>query len=96
MLWAATQNNLGSALFMLARHSKDVAHLEQAAEAFDLALGLYEARNADNLAAITAKNLTRVNKMLDDRQPKGGPRMDWEPDDAPAAVESPLTPGDPD
>ena len=78
VLWAATQNNLGSALFLLGKMTKNADRLRGAAEAFDLASGVYRARGMNKMAAITEKNLGRVTELLDQTQPKGVPRMRWE------------------
>lgn len=80
VLWAATQNNLGSLLFLMGKRTKNADHLRGVAEAFDLASGVYRARGMDKIAAITEKNLGRVNRLLDQSQPKGVPRMRWEGD----------------
>ena len=42
LLWAASQNNLGSALFMLGRNTNDSECLRQSVEAFREVLQLYE------------------------------------------------------
>jgi hypothetical protein len=82
MLWAATQNNLGSALFMLSKLTRNTAPIEQAAEAFGLALGVYEARGAGRMAAVTQK-MDHVNRLLASQGPQDRPRMQWEPRDGP-------------
>ena len=71
VLWAATQNNLGSALFMLGKLTKNMNHLRGAAEAFGLAGSLYQSRGTGKMAAITEKNLGHVNQLLAKSQPKG-------------------------
>ena len=78
MLWAATQNNLGSALFLLGKMTRNVQHLQGAAEAFDLAGGVYKARGMTRMAAVTDKNLSHVNQLLEQVQPKGVAKMHWE------------------
>ena len=62
--WAATQNNLGSALFLLGKLTDNQAHLKGAANAFDQALGVYMMLNAEKLAAVANKNLSRVRLLL--------------------------------
>ena len=62
--WAATQNNLGSALFLLGKLTDNRTHLEGAANAFDQALSVYMMLNADSLAAVSRKNLSRVRLLL--------------------------------
>jgi tetratricopeptide (TPR) repeat protein len=78
LLWATTQNNLGSALFLLGKMTRNVQHLQGAAEAFDLAGGVYKARGMSRMAAVTDKNLSHVNQLLEQSQPKGVPKMRWE------------------
>ncbi len=82
MLWAATQNNLGSALFLLGKQTGEAAHLEGSAEAFEKARDCYNAFAAGRLAAITEKNLSKVKRRLEKNAeraaPKGMPRMQWE------------------
>lgn len=67
--WAATQNNLGSALFMLGKMNKEVGSLEGALEAFSQALEVYTAHGAERLAAITVKirNTSNVSLINADR-----------------------------
>ena len=62
--WAATQNNLGSAMFLLGKLTDDQAHLKGAANAFDQALGVYVTLNAERLAAVASKNLSKVRLLL--------------------------------
>ena len=80
MLWASTQNNLGSALFLLGKLTNTIAHLEGAAEAFDLARSVYQSRGMDRIAGITEKNIGHVNQLLSQSAPKGMPKMNWEKD----------------
>ena len=68
--WAATQNNLGSAHFMLGEVSRERESYEAAVESFELAHGVYELRNADKLAALTAKNLSKASNRLDTLLPR--------------------------
>ncbi len=77
LLWAATQNNLGSALFLLGKMTENPDHLEGAAEAFDLAGGVYRARGMEKMAAITEKNLGHVNQLLARSRPKEAPPL-WD------------------
>ncbi len=62
--FAATQNTLGSALFLLGRLTGESAHLEGAAEAFEKARAVYTALGADAMAAVTEKNLSHVERLL--------------------------------
>jgi hypothetical protein len=73
VLWAATQNNLGSALFLLGKMTKNMDHLLGAAEAFDLAGSLYQSRGMGKMAAKKKKNLGHVNQLLAKSQSKGLP-----------------------
>ena len=77
MLWAAAQNNLGSALFLLGQMTTNATHLEGAAEAFDLAGGVYRARGMEKMAAITEKNLGHVNQLLARTRPPEPPPL-WD------------------
>ena len=81
LLWAASQNNLGSALFLLGKMTKALDHLRGSAEAFDLASGVYRARGMEKMVAVTDKNLERVNQLLTNIMPKDLPPMDWEGDE---------------
>ena len=92
--FAATQNTLGSALFLLGRLTGESAHLESAAKAFEMARAVYTALGADAMAAVTEKNLSHVERLL------GGPaaarRRDTEGEggDRPAAQgRRPARPG---
>ncbi|HEC91176.1 MAG TPA: cyclic nucleotide-binding domain-containing protein [Alphaproteobacteria bacterium] len=81
--WAATQNNLGAALFLLAKQllmEKKAAEepLCQAADAFRKALDVYTGLNAENLARITGRNLSRVEGALDKLHGKPAPKLRWE------------------
>lgn len=64
MLWAASQNNLGSALFLLGKMTSSRTTLEAAVAAFNGAREVYLARGAAKLAAVTEKNLARVEPQL--------------------------------
>jgi hypothetical protein len=65
LAWAATQNNLGSALFLLGRKARSPKRLEAAVEAFELANRVYQSRDMDRMAAITEKNLERALTLHD-------------------------------
>jgi len=60
LLWAASQNNLGSALFLLAKRSDQSSDYLESSEAFRKALTVYQVNGQARLAAITEKNLERV------------------------------------
>ena len=64
MAWAATQNNLGSALFLLGKLTGESDHLLGAAKAFEQARDTYTGLGATRLAAITEKNLAHVEPSL--------------------------------
>jgi tetratricopeptide (TPR) repeat protein len=64
LLWATSQNNLGSALFLLGKMRNSRAILENAEAAFKEAHETYLARGAAKLAAVTEKNLARVEPLL--------------------------------
>ncbi|NQU60308.1 MAG: cyclic nucleotide-binding domain-containing protein [Rhodospirillales bacterium] len=81
LLWASTQNNLGSSLFLLGKLTKNETHLLGAAEAFGLASSLYQSRGMGKMASVAEKNLSHVNQLLAQSQPKGPPEMDWEKDE---------------
>lgn len=84
LLWAATQNNLGSALFLLGKLTQDIGRLEEAAAAFDQALGVYTEFNAERLASVAGKNLSKVHQLLDrihgpnDLNDQSVPKLHWE------------------
>ncbi|MEX2449467.1 MAG: Crp/Fnr family transcriptional regulator [Rhodospirillales bacterium] len=80
LLWASTQNNLGSALFMLGKMTRDPGALEGALDAFLQALEIYEDRGAGRMAAVAAKNLSHVQRLIDKRGGLGIPKMKWEND----------------
>ena len=91
-LWASTQNNLGSALFLLGRTLKEREPLENAAQAFAQVRDFHAQVGNANPAAIAGRNLAHVEKMLSvmaKKDPQGRPpRMKWEPPEDP--VESPM------
>lgn len=60
LLWAASQNNLGSALFLLAKRRDSAALFDDAAAAFRNAVGMYQIHGQGRLAAVTEKNLARA------------------------------------
>ena len=64
MAWAATQNNLGSALLLLGKMTGESDHLLGAARAFEQARDTYTGLGATRLAAITEKNLAHVEPSL--------------------------------
>jgi len=79
-LWASTQNNLGSALFLLGKRTGKKEHLEGAAEAFTVARDFYTEQRATRAAAISEKNLSHVERLLEKHDTKRVPKMRWEKD----------------
>ena len=75
LLWAASQNNLGSAMFLLGKLSGETLHLEGAAAAFRHAHGLYSVYGAKRMSSITEKNLSHVGRLLAAHTPRGVPKM---------------------
>ncbi|MBB4315141.1 Crp/Fnr family transcriptional regulator [Roseospira marina] len=86
LLWAATQNNLGSALFLLFRVTKDAGALHRAREAFHLSAGTYEVQGAKRQADIVARNLRRVENLIDRQGGASAPDPAWARGDGGGAV----------
>jgi hypothetical protein len=63
--WASIQNTLGSALFLLAKHTGEWEYMRQSSEAFRMALLVYRDHGAGKLAVITERNLTRAEKQIE-------------------------------
>jgi hypothetical protein len=74
LAWASTQNTLGSALFMLDRHTDGGGHLEEAEQALAGALEVFQAHGAKGPAKVAAKNLSHVRKMAESH--RGRPIVD--------------------
>ena len=83
MLWAATQNNLGSALFLLGRLSKDSEHLEGAAESFGRALEIYQSFGAARLSRVTDRNMAKAENLLRARVARRAAKIYWKEDEDP-------------
>lgn len=77
LLWAATQNNLGSALFLLFRVGKDSGALYRAREAFHQSASTYELHGAKRQADIVARNLRRVENLIDRQSNQPVAEPDW-------------------
>jgi len=77
LLWAATQNNLGSALFLLSRVDRDVGALHQAREAFHQAATTYELNGAKRQADVVARNLSRVENLIDRQSSRAVAEPGW-------------------
>lgn len=84
LLWAASQNNLGSALFLLAKRRDSAALFEDAAAAFKGALAVYQIHGQGRLAAVTEKNLARAENATRSRARRDGrlAQPEWADDDA--------------
>ncbi len=67
VLWAQTANNLGAACFALAKRNSEAGLLREAASCFEGAREVYEQTGAQKTAQIIAKNLSRVERLLDTR-----------------------------
>ncbi|MBL4614127.1 MAG: cyclic nucleotide-binding protein, partial [Magnetovibrio sp.] len=88
-LWAATQNNMGSALFLRGRISRDDQFFEEALNAFMDAREVYQQLGLSRMVEITEKNIAHAEERLPEGAPKGvknDPAMWWleEEDDAAA------------
>jgi tetratricopeptide (TPR) repeat protein len=81
MLWAVTQNNLGSALFLLGRLTEDSENLEGAAEAFGKALEIYQAYGAARLSRVAERNMTKAENLLRARLARRVAKVYWEEDE---------------
>ena len=68
LAWAATQNTLGGALFLLDRHSEGGGHLAEAETALASALEVFQAHGAKGPAKVAAKNLGHVRKLMETRK----------------------------
>jgi tetratricopeptide (TPR) repeat protein len=77
LLWAATQNNLGSALFLLFRVTRNIGALHEAREAFHQSAGTYEQHGAKRQADIVARNMRRVENMIDRQGARTVADPDW-------------------
>lgn len=62
--WASIQNTLGSALFLLAKHTGEWEYMRQSSEAFRLALTVYKDHGAGKMAVVTERNLLRAEKQI--------------------------------
>ena len=62
--WASIQNTLGSALFLLAKHTGEWDYMRQSSEAFRMALAIYKDHNVGRLAVVTERNLLRAEKQI--------------------------------
>lgn len=75
-LYAATRNNMGSALFLMAKHSNDPEYMRLAAVAFRDALAVHRATGAGGaLYKTIERNLSRAEELLrrEDARPVAQP-----------------------
>jgi len=82
--WAATMNSLGSALFLLAKIDEEaVEELVAAAEAFQGAVDVYTTHGLTKTAQIAERNLEKVERLLEAREPNAKPlgTFNWDDDD---------------
>lgn len=82
--WAATMNSLGSALFLLAKIDEGaVEELVAAAEAFQGAVDVYTTHGLTKTAQIAERNLEKVERLLEAREPNAKPlgTFNWDDDD---------------
>ena len=63
MLWAATQNNLGAAFFLLGHLTEDTKQLESAADSFGKALEVYSLYGSAGLSRVTDRNMTKAKNL---------------------------------
>lgn len=77
LAWATIRNTLGSALFLLDRHSGGVNHLLQAMEVLEEALDVFRAHGAKGPAQVAERNLAHVRKLAEDRKARQVIDPDW-------------------
>ncbi|MBN2752414.1 MAG: hypothetical protein JXQ84_06865, partial [Rhodospirillaceae bacterium] len=89
MLWAASQNTLGSALFLLAKLRDRVDLFQESATAFRGALGVYQINGQSRPAAVIEKNLARAEEAFRSRSRRDEKRAqpDWADNDVSAESE---------
>jgi hypothetical protein len=66
--WAATQNNLGNALWALGERESGTGRLEAAVQAFTEALSVFEAAGAAYYVSVARNNLDRAQALLAERR----------------------------
>lgn len=65
LLYAASRNNMGSGLFLLAKHTNDVEYMRLAAVAFRDALAIHRTASRSGILAETiSRNLERTERLL--------------------------------
>lgn len=77
LAWASTLNTLGSALFLMDRHGGGIAHLDEAAKAFEDAHAVFKAHGSKGPAQVAARNLGHVQKLLEERKGRAVIDPDW-------------------
>lgn len=77
LAWASTMNTLGSALFLMDRHGGGMEHLDEAAEAFEAAHGVFAAHGSKGPAQVAARNLGHVRKLIEERKGRAVIDPDW-------------------
>ena len=77
LAWASTLNTLGSALFLMDRHGGGVAHLDEAAKAYESALEVFAAHGAKGPAQVATRNLAHVRKLIEERRGRAVIDPDW-------------------
>ena len=68
LLWAATHNGLGVWLESLGERESDTARLEKALVAYREAVEVFEVAHIDYYAAITNRNIERVQSLITKRK----------------------------
>lgn len=77
LAFAAGQNALGTALFLLDKHSRSSEHKEEARKAFQTALEVYRLLGVARLAAVTEKNLGHLGKLVKRQAQRRVATPDW-------------------
>jgi hypothetical protein len=78
--WAACQNTLGTALFLLDKHRQSTEHLDEAGAAYSGALEVYRQMGATRQAVIAEKNLAHVQRLNKIRAERRVAMPDWADD----------------
>ncbi len=77
LTWAATQNTLGSALFLLDKHTDGTGNLEAAVAALEAAQDIFTAAGAKGPAQVAARNLGHVRRLAEERRGRQIIDPDW-------------------
>jgi hypothetical protein len=62
--WAATQNNLGTALAILGERKNDPKPVEEAVAAYRTALSVFQEAKAEYYVETASQNLAKAGKLL--------------------------------